>query len=360
MNNLKNNRILWIDMSKMIAVTCVVLNHAVDEIFISSLYGDETLSICMTGFMYTFFTLGRLGVPLFFFITGALLLSREYNDERIALFYKRNLGGVLSSTLIWIVIYNIFNTVFYCQNFSVKNVVLESLFLKNCNMPHMWYMPVIIGLYFTVPFVSTVLHKISKRYIVMAGCLAFFYQFVIPSLEIVINFFWGVSEQYGVLDVNFLGSCFGIYLISGYYITDEKINRKQMVFYGMLFIVCFVLTICFQAILFQQGTVSYNVWYNFMLLYIASFSLIKILSQFKMDNIFLNRIIESISRFSLAIFFVHMPVRFVLSKYISFGILPPPIALLLFFICMYTVSIIVVFILGKNKFIRKNILLVKD
>lgn len=61
------------------------------------------------------FTIGRLGVPIFLFLTGYLLLDRNFNEDMCEKFWKRNWLGMVITTEIWIVIYDIFLRVFHFQ-----------------------------------------------------------------------------------------------------------------------------------------------------------------------------------------------------------------------------------------------------
>lgn len=59
--------------------------------------------------MFISFTIGRLGVPLFLFLSGFLLLQKQINDEKdIFTFYKKNLISLVIANSIWVIIYNIF------------------------------------------------------------------------------------------------------------------------------------------------------------------------------------------------------------------------------------------------------------
>lgn len=71
-------------------------------------------------FRITFFTIGRLGVPIFLFLTGALTLKKQIDtDEDVLKFYKKNLIPLLITIEIWNVFYNLFSLIMN------KNLVLR-------------------------------------------------------------------------------------------------------------------------------------------------------------------------------------------------------------------------------------------
>lgn len=93
----------------------------------------------------------------FSFLTGYLFLGRRFDEEYTALFYKRNLLGLLITVEIWIILYHAFNAWFYQIPFNLNELLRNMLFLKATNMSHMWYIPAILGIYLFIPFVSRAL-----------------------------------------------------------------------------------------------------------------------------------------------------------------------------------------------------------
>ncbi len=114
-------------------------------------------------FALTTFTLGRMGVPLFLFLTGYLLLDRDYDISRIYHFWRKNWLALLVTMEIWIILYNVFLRVFHFQHWSTRGLLKDMFFLNQVHMGHMWYMPMIIGLYVYIPFAARALKGISNR-----------------------------------------------------------------------------------------------------------------------------------------------------------------------------------------------------
>ena len=132
-----------------------------------------TYSVQRQIFSISLFTIGRLGVPIFFFITGYLLLDRSYDEKNCVKFYKRNLIGLLITTEIWVIIYNCFNMWFKGSECDVFTLLKNMTFLKNTDMSHMWYMPVILGIYLLLPFVANALQNSGARFQKIIFIIAF-------------------------------------------------------------------------------------------------------------------------------------------------------------------------------------------
>lgn len=76
---MERKRIAWLDLARTFATVAVVICHAVETDY----YFICTGSLSATSFHWYYenilFTVGRLGVPVFLMITGALMLGREYD-----------------------------------------------------------------------------------------------------------------------------------------------------------------------------------------------------------------------------------------------------------------------------------------
>ncbi len=82
-NKSPRNRIEWLDFARMIAIILVVLCHAVENVYALKLDYISSISVQSKIFVFTAFTLGRIGVPFFLMISGYLLLDRAYDTQKI-------------------------------------------------------------------------------------------------------------------------------------------------------------------------------------------------------------------------------------------------------------------------------------
>ena len=185
----RNIRSISIDYLRCFAVLFVVLTHSVDGLYGFSFEVVSEYTIYRKFYIFILLTLGRIGVPLFFFISGYLLLDRQYDFGKTLIFYKRNLLRLILTVEIWIFIYNVFNALYYDTIFSTGNLWRNMLFLKGTNMNHMWYMPVILGIYLFIPLISNVLKTIDIRMTIIPLAIAWIHLFVIPEINLILQ--WG-------------------------------------------------------------------------------------------------------------------------------------------------------------------------
>ncbi len=139
------------DFIRAVAIMLVILCHATELCYpVAALQGvSENLTFSIG------FTLGRLGVPLFLFLTGALVLTKPFNDDpTIVRFYRRNYLTLLITVVCWAGIY------YCCAAFVRGEICLAQLIRCVClvdGAPSIawWYMPMILGLYIVVPFLGS-------------------------------------------------------------------------------------------------------------------------------------------------------------------------------------------------------------
>lgn len=233
-------RIEWIDLVRAVAILTVLYIHATDWIFIISSDAIVNYTIYSRIFNFASLFIGRIGVPFFLMITGYLLLDRAYDDEKIRKFWNTSCKGLIIVTILWTVIYVVslqFLTVGSTQvNFSEAGTLFFS---------HMWYMPMIIGMYLSMPFVANALKHFDVETIYQASIVFMFLAFLLPFVTLVCEMqgIQGISIQYCL---GFSGGVYGIYIILGYLIKKGKFKNISSSKLWMLAIVSFLICVLFQ------------------------------------------------------------------------------------------------------------------
>lgn len=165
-------------------------------------------------FRIIFFTVGRLGVPIFLFLTGALTLKKQIDiDEDVLKFYKKNLLPLFITIEIWNVLYNLFNWLI-TGKFSIEMLLKNIFFLEEVHMSNMWYMPMILGMYIAIPFIAKLVKIFSLKTIKIPMIIVFISCILFPSINIILNIF-RVNGYKMILNLNFLGRSLWLIYISG-------------------------------------------------------------------------------------------------------------------------------------------------
>lgn len=289
-------RIKWIDLARAIAILTVLYIHATDGIFIISSDAVVNFSIYSRIFNFASLFIGRIGVPFFLMITGYLLLDRTYNDERVQKFWAKNCKGLIVVTVIWSIVYAMVLYVVTVKSGGVNLSEAGALFFS-----HMWYMPMIIGMYLSIPFASSALKHFNTTTIFNATVVFSILAFAIPFITIVCEMHGirGVALQYCL---GFSGGVYGIYIILGYLVKKGQFKNISNYKLGLLTFVSFLICVLFQ---YYSFTINYNflLWYEFPFVMLGSFALFELCS--RLDEVWAYDWILVLSKYSFAVFLIH-------------------------------------------------------
>lgn len=96
----QNSRIGSLDVLRSFAILCVILTHVTEYTYpINGALADHTLQSRVLAL--GLHTAGRLGVPIFFFLTGYLLLDRDYTGSKAVEFWKSHLLPLILTSEVW-------------------------------------------------------------------------------------------------------------------------------------------------------------------------------------------------------------------------------------------------------------------
>lgn len=258
-----------LDLIRAAAALFVVLNHAITlryPIDAGTLldYTPASRLLCLAGF-----TTGRIGVPLFLMLSGYLLLPRNYDKPRIRRFYRHNLLPMLLVWEFWILAYQL-----YCHHlpFDLPLYLRRVVFLEGADLPHSWYMPVILGTYLFLPYVAIALSHMEGRILAVLMALSYVSAFVFPTIQrVAISYEEDVPNLVARLDQHYSGGTYGLYLVLGYCLARYQ-DRLRHLFAGARTVALAAITIAIWCAaiahewhIYQDGY-HYNIWYDDVLL----------------------------------------------------------------------------------------------
>lgn len=322
-------RIEWIDLVRAIAILTVLFIHASDGIYIisSDMIIDYTLGSMIFNFVSIF--IGRIGVPFFLMITGYLLLDRAYDDIKTQKFWKNNCKNLIIITVLWAVIYSLFLQVIFTNSSEINPVEAGNLFFS-----HMWYMPMIIGMYLSMPFVASALKHFDKKTVFQAlvvfSLLAFIMPFVSTLLDI--QGIKNVAIQYSL---GFSGGVYGIYIILGYLVKKGMFKKISSAKLWILAIVSFLICVIFQ---YYTSSVNYYfaLWYDFPFVLTGSFALFELCSRMKSVRFYSG--VKVLSKYSFAVFLIHNLFRLPLLPFIVMIPVSEPVKAIILWILLVVLS----------------------
>lgn len=355
-------RIAWLDFARSLAIFSVVVVHSLEMVY--KLEFNDMMKIGEVSLIFrdVVFTFGRTGVPIFLALTGFLLLDRDFStSDKILKFYKKNLLPLWLTTVIWIVIYFIAGVLKGTMEADFVGLLKDVLFLRTYLMGHMWYMPMIIGMYVALPFVSNAIKNISSKVLAIPYCIVLFLYFVFSLISVLENSFGFDLELERKLDTTFLGGTYGVYIIFGLFCKRGDLKKIKTPVVWAISALGFVFT-AFMIWLSNSRGYDFHLWYDFPGIFLASMFAFEGFSRMKLESKaakLATPLVTQISVVSLGMYFIHKPIINDISSFIvglGFG---RGISLVILVAVAFVSSFVIAFIISKIPVVKKLLLFIK-
>ncbi len=232
----KPARVAYADVVRVIAILLVVLIHSVSPLF-------NTLPVNDGGFAVSVLLDGiaHAAVPLFVMVSGIFLLdeNRPMSVRRAIRHYALPLVGLY---FFWSVLYAAANKValpLLFENAAVNGEMLKAFgtaVLEGAY--HMWYLPMMAGLYLITPILRTFVRQDSRHLVRWFLLIVFVLRFVLPTGIRLTAALIGVdfSAAYNSFEL-LAGWEYPAYYVAGWYIANtlpEKSVRRKVYAAGVL------------------------------------------------------------------------------------------------------------------------------
>ncbi len=209
----------WIDAVRSFACLCVVVVH-------SPIPGGTNGLGCIAVFNYY----AVVGVPLFFMISGALLL---YKEEPLVPFLKRRFSRILLPTVIWTIVSIVWD---YCLNPCTTGELLRNI-VKIPYAPYntYWFIYVVLGIYLIAHPLQVWLARCSERE-VRFYLLLWAATLLVPYLQLIDTRFAALLRA----DGGYLYYAYGYlgYALLGYYlrryVSISRLSWKHIALGGAI------------------------------------------------------------------------------------------------------------------------------
>ena len=274
-----------IDLAKALAMLLVVMQHA------WSMLGLDDPSYGLVCGVYR--AVSTIGVPLFVFVSGALLLPRT--PEPLKVFYKKRLNRLLVPFLLFaslMYVVSLFAGQYDWWNGDVKMALLQflpSLLENKINILH-WFVHMLLVIYLLTPFLQRALSSLSQREIEgillvwMVGMLLRQYY---PALN-VLSYTSGLWKYLGVY-------------IAGYYVIQYRAGKKRYCYFGLVLTVLLFLLDALTDCAIHLGVPLTAVMMGLVCLNVPA-------SFFSPSQSRMRCIITNFSRYSYTIYLLHILV----------------------------------------------------
>lgn len=210
----------WVDFMRFLGTFLVVLAHI------------ENWGAGPPGARGLYYTISRAGVPLFFLISGYLLLSKQ---EDLPAFFKKRASRIIIPFLVWSIIYDVQNSDAFASGVTLEGIL--KMFIRILRGPregHLWFFYSLIGLYLLTPILRVFVARARNSEILYYIALWFL---AMPVIFIVEAF----SPLKNGFEIYYTGGYVGYFLL-GYLLGG--LETKPLLLWSALglFIISFAFT----------------------------------------------------------------------------------------------------------------------
>lgn len=345
---MKKTIIQYLDTLRALATLGVIMIHISSPVLKMCWHGN--MQYWWIGNVYD--SAVRFAVPVFLMLSGATLLSKDYN---LGEFYKHRFSRVFLPFVFWFLVYvaywwwTQFMPKYPIQGFSASLGWATDLFLKEGISKHFWYIYMILFIYLMVPFLGKWLRKLNMSTLSNLLLLWALLAFALKSIPL--NMYsW--SGDYGSKLLGYL--LYTGYLVFGYYLYKLPTNSPKIRFIAAF---VFVISIAVSAVSTYFYSIKANTldlgMYNYLSIntIIQSVAIFLWVKDITIKNKLISNIQNTISNYSYGIFMVHIIVIDVLfHNRIFWTISNPALSLPLIEILVTVLSIGVIYVLRKIPF----------
>jgi len=197
----KKERIFYYDALRAFAIIAVIICHV--DMFFGPLTSQTQVISQMT-----FHDIGRIGVPIFLMISGALLLNRDYPD--LGHFLKKRFARIIYPFIFWIVL--ILGQLYLYHYYPSY---LWKVFIGEPSIT--WYFWTLIGIYLFIPVINAFIKEYGEKGIK--------YFLVIWFITMILRTF-NAYPLWQYFDLNMFAGYIG-YPILGYWLSTKKFSMSD-------------------------------------------------------------------------------------------------------------------------------------
>ncbi len=333
----EKKRIYYLDFLRAFAAMMVILVHSIsDYIVVAPNYGSKSWYVYLVLNAFS-----RTGVPLFFMISGYLLLSSD-RSRSIKAFYKKSLTHIIIPLVFWNVAYYAYKYLMGYAVFDFRELLDQ--FLELGTEYHLWYLYTLAGIYLAVPFLKVLVDNCSIKRLSLLMVIMLLCTTIRPFINTITPLYFHLFDT---LFSGYMG-CF----FMGYVFGKCRCDKKNIIWYILFGIACLALSIYFNDK--NSSTAGINLIFNYGYSFVHYGLAVSIftVSRFIFENrSFLRPVVTFISKYSFGIYLVHVMVIDLIHKYIMIDASPLICSAYIFSVCL-VVSLILSFVLNKIKFVR--------
>jgi surface polysaccharide O-acyltransferase-like enzyme len=286
----KNGRIFWLDATRIVAIFGVVLLHVAAP----SLYQFGHLEPKEWHIANIIDAFTRPAVPLFFMVSGALLLERPIGFPQL----KSRLIRLILPLVAWSIIYLVARAITDPNTNIIRSLLGASIVPT---MYHLWFLYALIGLYLCLPLVGPAIQAATRTQLRYGLGLWVLASGIIPVLE-------KVADVKSPIELSTMAGYMG-YMVLGYVLAKAPRPSRQHAFIALALIsIGYGITVLGTALITTQQARFFGYFYsylspNVMLFSAGAFVIMRVAFEDSQS-----RLVRRLSDLSFGIYLCHVAV----------------------------------------------------
>lgn len=306
--NARKEIISWADLIRVVAIYLVVVIHVSGQL--TDAWGEIPTDQWIIADVYG--GIARVAVPLFFMISGYLLLPRS---ESLGDFYAKRMRKLLVPFVVWSLIY----LSWYCgthPNTCTPSVVWDLLKPPGAYY-HLWFLYSLLSVYLVLPVLRLMFRPDAEKSILWYLIILWLLFQAVLTLA---NKFWNLDIRFGPP----LTTGFACFFLLGYLLGQIPLSPARLVLAAGVWVIGILVTIIGTYFLTRASGHFDGFFYDFVSLNVilssaAAFLLLRWLSD---REPFLSpqalTITRSLAAAAFGIYIIHVMVMEVLSGWLPF------------------------------------------
>ncbi|MFD0589545.1 acyltransferase [Paenibacillus sp. GCM10027627] len=349
-------RFIYIDLLRILSIVAVITLHLTAAL----LTRTNDFSTTSWWVSNVFNSVCRFAVPVFFMISGAMILRTEVKS--IKEFYKKRILPLVIALLAWSLIYGLYmqyyflksdmNALQFIADFGVK-------LLLDRNYVHLWFLYAIIAIYMTVPLISKLVKTLGEKelryFVLMWMIVSIGYRLYSDVIFILLKGY----PSYPIFKIPLFEGYLG-YFILGYYLFHYELPaRVKHIAYNLGILSFFLAPVLTYWVSTIKGSLDETFYGNYSVT--SFFMAVGLFLFFKERDSAMNRkmndkvkkIVSSVSAASFSVYLIHLLVELFVSRQVSVeaGFFETTGILLFNLTAVFTISYVIVKVLNLNRFV---------
>jgi len=223
----RKGTITWVDLIRVAAIFLVVVIHVSGQL--TNVWGKIPVDQWIIADIYG--GMARIAVPLFFMISGYLLLPRS---ESLRDFYLKRMPKILIPFVVWSLIY----LGWYCGNHpnTCTPGVIWDLLLVQGTYYHLWFLYSLLSIYLILPVLRLMIRPDTDRKILWYLILLWL---IFQPLLTIAHKFWNFSIKLNAP----LATGFVCYFVLGYLLGEITLTRARSILSSAIWVSGTLITI---------------------------------------------------------------------------------------------------------------------